>query len=236
MASRTATRSDARAQPNGRDRHDGTSAENATPAKRSTKEALLDACEAVIIESGAASVTTRRVAGAAGVNQALVHYHFGSVDQLLVAVLHRVTERVIDQTKVAFDGEGAFIDKWRASIEDGLEDAVRRGWPKLWLEIMVLASNKPEMRRLAAAHNRELARIYERAMLDEIHKRGGPGDDDSARALLTLLRSISLGMVVDTLTGDVRRGRQVGGAISDAFEHDALELFLRLVHSSSQPS
>ena len=224
------TRSDPRARPA------AIATATSGPAKRSTKEALLDACEQVIIESGAASVTTRRVAGAAGVNQALVHYHFGSVDQLLDAVLHRVTERVIAQTKQAFEGEGAFIDKWRVSIESGLEDAVRRGWPKLWLEIMVLASNKPEMRRLANAHTRELAGIYERAMLDEIHKGGDPVDDESARALLTLLRAIALGLVVDTLTGNVRRGRAVPTAISEAFEHDSLELFLRLVHTSSQSS
>jgi AcrR family transcriptional regulator len=214
---------------------DGAADSTIVPAKRSTKEALLDACEEVIIESGAASVTTRRVAGVAGVNQALVHYHFGSVDQLLVAVLHRVTERTIEQTRVAFEREGTFIEKWRASIEGGLEDAMRKGWPKLWLEIIVLAQNKPEMRRLASAHTRDLNRIYEQAMVEEIRKDGAPVDEKSAHALLALLRAISLGMVVDSLTANLRKDRKVPGVISDAFEHDALALYLRLVNATDVP-
>ena len=41
------------------------------------REALLDAAERILVESGHASITTRRLAAEAGVNQGLVHYHFG---------------------------------------------------------------------------------------------------------------------------------------------------------------
>lgn len=52
---------------------------------QATRQRLLDAAVPLIGEAGWGAVTTRMVAERAGVNQALVHYHFGSVTQLLVA-------------------------------------------------------------------------------------------------------------------------------------------------------
>jgi AcrR family transcriptional regulator len=56
-----------------------------------TRERLLDAAATLVAERGWGSVTTRAVAERAGVNQALVHYHFGSMETLLrEAVLARL--------------------------------------------------------------------------------------------------------------------------------------------------
>lgn len=48
-----------------------------------TRTRLLAAAATLIAERGWGSVTTRAVAERAGVNQALVHYHFGSMEHLL---------------------------------------------------------------------------------------------------------------------------------------------------------
>ncbi|GII23836.1 TetR/AcrR family transcriptional regulator [Planosporangium mesophilum] len=50
-----------------------------------TKQRLLNGALAAIREHGIAGVSARTIAAAAGVNQALVFYHFGSVDDLLAA-------------------------------------------------------------------------------------------------------------------------------------------------------
>ncbi|MFY1689564.1 TetR/AcrR family transcriptional regulator [Plantactinospora sp. WMMB782] len=50
-----------------------------------TKQRLLDGALAAISAHGIAGVSARTIASAAGVNQALVFYHFGSVDELLAA-------------------------------------------------------------------------------------------------------------------------------------------------------
>jgi AcrR family transcriptional regulator len=61
---------------------------NAQPAKDRrtsgdvTRQRLLSASASLIVERGWSGVTTRTVAERAGVNQALVHYHFGSIDDL----------------------------------------------------------------------------------------------------------------------------------------------------------
>ncbi len=47
-----------------------------------TRQSLLDATVAVILERGWGGVTTRAVAEQAGVLPGVVHYHFGSVDEL----------------------------------------------------------------------------------------------------------------------------------------------------------
>jgi len=61
----------------------------------STKQRLIDGALEAIRTHGIAGVSARTVAAAAGVNQALVFYHFGTVDDLLAAACHAATaERV----------------------------------------------------------------------------------------------------------------------------------------------
>ena len=61
----------------------------------STRERLIDGALAALREHGIAGVSARTVAAAAGVNQALVFYHFGSVDDLLTTACEAATrERV----------------------------------------------------------------------------------------------------------------------------------------------
>lgn len=58
-----------------------------------TRAALVTAAIEVLGESGARGASARTIAGRAGVNQALVFYHFGSVDGLLLAALDAVADR-----------------------------------------------------------------------------------------------------------------------------------------------
>jgi AcrR family transcriptional regulator len=61
----------------------------------STKQRLIDGAVRAIREHGIAGVSARTVAAAAGVNQALVFYHFGTVDDLLAAACQEAAaERV----------------------------------------------------------------------------------------------------------------------------------------------
>ena len=60
-----------------------------------TRARLLSAAASLIAERGWSAVTTRAVAERAGVNQALVHYHFGSIDNLRrEAVMARLTPAI----------------------------------------------------------------------------------------------------------------------------------------------
>jgi AcrR family transcriptional regulator len=54
-----------------------------------TKEKILDTAERLIGEQGYAATSLRHVIAEAGVNLAAVHYHFGSKEELLDAVVVR---------------------------------------------------------------------------------------------------------------------------------------------------
>ena len=54
-----------------------------------TRQKIMDAAEALIIEHGFAATSLRAIATAASVNLAATHYHFGSKQGLLAAVFHR---------------------------------------------------------------------------------------------------------------------------------------------------
>ena len=66
-----------------------------------TRHRLLDAAASLIAERGWGAVTTRAVAERAGVNQALVHYHFGSIDNLrresVMAKLGPAVQELVDE-------------------------------------------------------------------------------------------------------------------------------------------
>ena len=60
-----------------------------------TRTRLLQGTIDALREQGIAGVSARTIAAAAGVNQALVFYHFGSVDELLVAAARWSTEQQV---------------------------------------------------------------------------------------------------------------------------------------------
>jgi AcrR family transcriptional regulator len=66
-----------------------------------TREALLDAAEAILLEEGYASVTSRRVGVRAGTNAALVYYYFDSMDGLFVELFRRGAERGLQRQEAA---------------------------------------------------------------------------------------------------------------------------------------
>jgi AcrR family transcriptional regulator len=67
-----------------------------------TKAKLLDGALRTLTEQGIAKTSARTIATAAGVNQALVFYHFGSVDELLAAACRYGAERSVARYRDRF--------------------------------------------------------------------------------------------------------------------------------------
>ena len=65
-------------------------------SRHDTMEAFLDAAERLLITEGYAGVSVRRLAEEAGANHGLVHYYFGSMEELFLRVLERFTDRLTD--------------------------------------------------------------------------------------------------------------------------------------------
>jgi AcrR family transcriptional regulator len=161
-----------------------------------TEQALLDAAERLLVESGATGITTRRVAEAAGANHGLVHYYFGSVEQLLVRVLERFTERLIARQRELYAADRPFVDKWRTAMRYLVsEDAT---YEKVWLELQALAWNRPELRERLARVNAEWRAVLTEA-LEEPRRR--LGIDMPLEALVSLVMTFNLGIIVERLGG-----------------------------------
>lgn len=57
------------------------------PGRQDTREAILSAARSAFAEKGFDGASIRQIAGAAGVDPALVHHYFGTKDQLFVAAM-----------------------------------------------------------------------------------------------------------------------------------------------------
>ncbi len=160
-----------------------------------TEQALLDAAERLLVEVGAAGITTRRVAEEARANHGLVHYYFGSVEQLLVRVLERFTERLVERQRQLYAADAPFLEKWRTAMAYLDED---RPYQKVWFELQAVAWNRPELQtRLARVHDEW------RAVLTEAF---APVREDLAlelplEALVTLVYTFNEGIMLERLSG-----------------------------------
>src|SRR3954453_6099408 len=93
-----------------------TLAANKSSARATAEEVLFDAAERLLVEVGYAGISTRRLADEAGVNHGLVHYYFGSNENLLVQMLERFTARLIARQEELYASDAPFADKWRIAV------------------------------------------------------------------------------------------------------------------------
>ena len=160
-----------------------------------TEQALLDAAERLLVDVGAAGITTRRVAEEAKVNHGLVHYYFGSVEQLLVRVLERFTDRLVERQRQMYAADVPFLEKWRTAMGYLDED---RPYQKIWFELQALAWNRPDLRE-------RLARVHAewRAVLIEAFApvRDDLGLEIPLEALVTLVYAFNEGIMLDRMSG-----------------------------------
>jgi AcrR family transcriptional regulator len=171
--------------------------EAATSRRETATTALLDAAERLLIASGYAELTTRKVAAEAGINHGLVHYYFGSMEELLLQVLERFTDRLIERQAAMYEADVPFLEKWRTAMR-WLEEDVQAGYPKVWWELQAMAWNHPEMReRLVRVDEtwRSLLRVHFASALEEY------GIDFPLEATVALVMTFNKGMQIEQLSG-----------------------------------
>ena len=98
----------------------------------------------------------------AGANHGLVHYYFGSMDNLLVRVLERFTERLIERQRAMYAADIPFVEKWRQAMRY-LDEDFASGYQKVWYELQALAWNHPELRERVAQRDAHGAQVLREA-------------------------------------------------------------------------
>ena len=169
--------------------------EKATP-REAAEEALLDAAERLLVEVGHAGITTRRLAEEAGVNHGLVHYYFGSNEQLLVRALERFTERLIERQRALYAADMPFVEKWRTAMRYLMSEDL--SYQKIWLELQALSWNKPDLQERLARVNGEWRGVLTDAF-EEPHRE--LDIDLPLDAMVSLVMTFNIGIMVERQGG-----------------------------------
>ena len=173
-----------------------------TPARAAAEEALLDAAERLLVEVGYAGITTRKLAEEAGVNHGLVHYYFGSNENLLVRALERFTERLIARQRELYAADMPFVEKWRTAMRYLMDEDL--SYEKVSLELQALGWNNPDLRERLVRVNAEWRAVLAEA-LAEPHRQ--LKIDMPLDALVSLVMTFNIGIMVERL-GGVETGHQ----------------------------
>jgi AcrR family transcriptional regulator len=170
-------------------------AEAPVAARQGAEDAFLDAAERLLVEVGHAGITTRGVAEEAGANKGLVHYYFGSMENLLVRVLERFTERLIARQRAMYAADIPFVEKWRQAMRYLDDD---REYQKVWFELQALAWSRPELRERVAHVDDEWRAVLREALAEP---RERYGIEMPLEALVALVITFNEGIMLERLSG-----------------------------------
>lgn len=168
----------------------------------------MDAAERLIIEVGHAGITTRRLAQEAGVNHGLVHYYFGSMENLLAETLDRFTDRLIERQRAMYAADVPFIEKWRTAMSY-MDIDRESGYQKIWLEMHALAWNDPDLRERVARVTGEWRAVVREALEEAVREYALDPAETPCTALTALVETFSLGMILERHVGVAEGHREL---------------------------
>ena len=145
-------------------------------------------------------VTVRRLATEAGLNHGLVHYYFGSMEELFVQVLERFTERLVARQREMYAADGPFIDKWRAAWRFQEED-LDSGYSKIWMELQALSWSRPALRPRVAHVNDEWREVLREAYAKAAQEYGLDEQAFPVDALVAMTMTFGQGFALERLEG-----------------------------------
>ncbi|WP_214412637.1 TetR/AcrR family transcriptional regulator [Sphaerisporangium fuscum] len=110
-----------------------------------TRERLIEAAALTLRTEGYAGTSARTIAKAAEVNSALVFYHFGGVDQLLLAALDRSSEQRMAAYQAAA-GRASTLEELVAVATEIYRADIEGGHITLFSELVGASIARPELR------------------------------------------------------------------------------------------
>lgn len=166
--------------PNARLDVDGTDAAPQTRAERrhqaaaDTRASILVAARARLLADGYANLTTRAVAEAAEVPLSQIHYHFGSRQQLILALLEAENARLLERQRSMYAGQEPLWRRWERAC-DFLDEDLESGYVRVLQEMIAAGWSDPEVaaavREFLGGWFRLLTEVAER----EVERRGALG-------------------------------------------------------------
>lgn len=158
-----------------------------------TRYVLIDATTRIMLEDGYAAVTSRRVATAAGVNSALVHYYFPTLDDLFLAVLQRGAEVNLERQQKALVSDRPLRELWELGMGPF--------GTALMMEFSALAHHRKVIREVIAGYTERFRELQRTALTFVLRERGIDPGDLPPVLLSVLLSSFSATLVNERALG-----------------------------------
>jgi AcrR family transcriptional regulator len=163
--------------------------------KAATRAKLLQAAARVYAAHGFAGATLDDVAEEAGLTKGAVYGHFGSKDNLLVALMEEYLAAEIAEQVALFDRDEttwkrplAGSDQWMHELDE-TPDAFR-----LLIEFWLAAGRDEQLRERFAGGLEALRRTFAQFAADSAADAGRPGSPESARHIANVMLGLSLGL------------------------------------------
>jgi len=148
------------------------------------RENILVACEAILLEKGPQALKLADVAAAAGVANATVLHHFGSIDGVQTALMERMIRQLVVRIAADFQGQQDAVGRVGAGARALFDAFGTRGGARLaaWLELT------GESRRMTAIREaiQDVAAL--RMQLDS------PADDKAVQDFMLVCVTMALGV------------------------------------------
>lgn len=135
--------------------------------RRDTRSQLLDAAQECLRNDGYAKFSTRRVADIAGAPLSQIHYHFGSKEGLVLALLDYQNERLLERQSQTFAEPLPLWRRWERAC-DHLDEDLGSGYVRILQEMIAAGWSNPE---IAAVVRRDLQGWY--ALIEALAREAG---------------------------------------------------------------
>jgi AcrR family transcriptional regulator len=178
------------------------------PKGAETRARLLDIAEHLMLDEGYAAVTTRRVAGIAGVNPALVHYYFPVTDDLFLAVFRHGAERALERQSAAAESPQPLRALWAQWLDP-------RG-TGLVMEFTALGNHRKAVQTEIAAYGRRHRALQIKAVARIFADYGVEADEMTPEQLVLLMTAVSRMLVVEDSVG-LTEGHAAARSLVESF-------------------
>jgi AcrR family transcriptional regulator len=158
-----------------------------------TRNALLDGAQHIMLTEGYAAATTRRVASEAGVNSALVGYYFGSLDGMFIALFQRGADRSFERLQEALAGPQPLWGFWNM-IHDRSNSAST-------MEFIALANHRPAIKAVLADYSRRFRAAQLDALSGVLKDHGIDPVEWPASVIVLAMSSLSRFMLMEESFG-----------------------------------
>ncbi|HSC62300.1 MAG TPA: helix-turn-helix domain-containing protein [Caldimonas sp.] len=135
----------------------------------STRASILRAARDRLVEVGYANLNVRDIAREAGVNHALIGYHFHGKQQLVLAVLDEANRQLLDRQARMYQGTQSASEQWQQAC-DFYEEDLKSGFVRLLMELMGASFHDLELRREFVPRLSHWHRLVEAAVVAFIER------------------------------------------------------------------